>query len=98
MQLAYCAFFFLKAGDTYYFFMHCRTFSHQRAAFFDDVNAIDLEILKISGSDVVRVSLFRVSSRSISHTKTEPYLYIYICVIYIYIYYAYVYIYIYIHI
>ena len=87
--------FSLKAGDTYYFFMHCRTFSHQQTAFFDDVNAIDLEILKISGSDVVRVSLCRVSSRSISHTKTEPYFYIYIY-IYIYIYYAYVYIYIHI--
>ena len=48
----------LKADDTYHLFMCYQNFSHQRTALFDDVKAINLDILKISESDVVRVSLF----------------------------------------
>ena len=48
----------LEAEDTYQFFMRCQNFSHQRTVVFDDLNAINLEILKMSENDVARVLPF----------------------------------------
>ena len=38
--------------------MYCQNFSHQRAVLFDGLDAANLEILKMSETEVVPVSLF----------------------------------------
>ena len=54
----------LKAEDTYNFSMYCQNFSHQRAVPFDGLDATNLEILKMSETEVVWVSLFGSNWRS----------------------------------
>ena len=48
----------LKFEDTYHFFMHCQNFSNQWNVLFNELNAINLEILKLSESKIVQVLLF----------------------------------------
>ena len=48
----------LEAEDTYHFFMRCQNFSNQRNVFFDDLNLINSEILKMSENETVQVLLF----------------------------------------
>ena len=47
----------LEAEDTYHFFMRCQNFSNQRNVFFDDLNLINSEILKMSENETVQVLL-----------------------------------------
>ena len=48
----------LEAEGTYHFFMRCQNFSNQRNVFFDDLNLINSEILKMSENETVQVFLF----------------------------------------
>ena len=48
----------LEAEGTYYLFMRCQNFSNQRNVLFDDLNSINLRILKISENEIVQVLLF----------------------------------------
>ena len=48
----------LEAEDTYHFFMRCQNFSNQRNVFFDDLNLINSEILKMSENETLQVLLF----------------------------------------
>ena len=48
----------LEAEDTYHFFMRCQNFSNQRNVFFDNLNLINSEILKMSENETVQVLLF----------------------------------------
>ena len=47
----------LEAEGTYHFFMRCQNFSNQRNVFFDDLNLINSEILKMSENETVQVLL-----------------------------------------
>ena len=49
--------FFLEVEDTYHFFMHCQNISNQRNVLFDDLNAINSDILKMSENEIVQVLL-----------------------------------------
>ena len=44
----------IEAEDTYHFFMRCQNFSNQRNVFFDELNAINSEILKMSENEIIR--------------------------------------------
>ena len=44
---------FLEAEDTYHFFMCCQNFSNQQNTIFDDLNASNPEILKMSENELV---------------------------------------------
>ena len=48
----------LEAEGTYHFFMCCQNFSNQRNILFDNLNSINLEILKMSENEIVQVFLF----------------------------------------
>ena len=48
----------LEAEDTYHFFMRCQNFSNQQNVLFDNLNSINLEILKMSENEIVQVLLF----------------------------------------
>ena len=48
----------LEAEGTYYLFMRCQNFSNQRNVLFDNLNSINLGILKISENEIVQVLLF----------------------------------------
>ena len=48
----------LEAEDIYHFFMRCQNFSNQQNVLFDDLNSINLEILKMSENEIVQVLLF----------------------------------------
>ena len=47
----------LEAEDTCHFFMCCKNFSHQRTVLFDNLNAINFEILKMNENDVIQILL-----------------------------------------
>ena len=70
----------LEAEDTCHFFMRCQSFSNQRNVFFDYLNSINSEILKMNENEIVQVALFgnksfckdmnfRVITSSIRFTK-----------------------------
>ena len=43
----------LEAEDIYYFFMRCQSFSNQRNVLFNDLNAVNSDILKMSDNEIV---------------------------------------------
>ena len=45
----------LEVEDTYQFFMRCQNFSNQQNVLFDDLNSINLEILKMSENEIMQV-------------------------------------------
>ena len=51
----------LEAEDIYHFLMCCQNFSNQRNVFFDELNSINSEILKMSENEIVQVLLFGIS-------------------------------------
>ena len=48
----------LDAEDTYHFFICCQNLSNHRNIFFNDLNAVNSEILKMSENEVIRVLWF----------------------------------------
>ena len=68
----------LEAEGKYHFFMHYQIFPNQRNVLFDQLNACNLEILKMSENEIVRILFFdnksftkHISLRTITSSITH---------------------------
>ena len=87
----------LEAEGKYHFFMHYQIFPNQRNVLFDHLNAYNLEILKMSENEIVRILFFdnksftkHISLRTITSSIIQYIFHYIITLLHYYIYYYYV--------